>query len=111
MLQSDYPGRIGNISERNRSICAETSAPGSIGGRAIPNGTAVEESQAVDHDGRRDASNLTIALILGYVRAQAGEQGVAQLLALAGERRTVPELQDETGWSTQAQKVALFEAV
>ena len=71
----------------------------------------MEEPQTAGPDGRRDASNLTIALILGYVRAQAGEPGVVQVLELAGERRTVAELQDETGWSTQAQKVALFEAV
>src|ERR1700693_3325700 len=59
---------------------------------------------------RRDTSNLTIALILGYVRARLGDEGVGTLLRRADEQRPVAELQDEGRWSTQEQKIRLFEA-
>lgn len=58
----------------------------------------------------RDASNMTLSFIIGYVRAQAGDEGVEQLLRLAGEQRPLSELLDQSGWSTQEQKISLFEA-
>ncbi len=58
----------------------------------------------------RDSSNLTLALTVGYVRARAGTDAVDRLLELAGEDRPLSVLEDETGWSTQEQKVRLFEA-
>ena len=58
----------------------------------------------------RDASNLTISLTIGHVRARAGTGGVERLLELAGETRPLAVLEDQTGWSTQEQKIRLFEA-
>jgi diguanylate cyclase (GGDEF)-like protein len=58
----------------------------------------------------RDSSNLTIALIIGYVRERRGDAGVAQLLEVAGESRPIDELLDEGRWSSFDQKIRLFEA-
>ena len=49
-------------------------------------------------------------MIVRYVRRQAGDDGVARLLALAGESRSLEELEDEQRWSTYEQKIALMEA-
>ncbi len=58
----------------------------------------------------RETSGLTTALTLRYVRSIAGEQGVRDLLVEAGETRSAEELENEHGWSTYSQKIALFEA-
>jgi diguanylate cyclase (GGDEF)-like protein len=58
----------------------------------------------------RDASNLTIALILGYVRERGGEAAVERVLSIAGEARPMAELVDEGRWSSYEQKLRLFEA-
>ncbi len=58
----------------------------------------------------RDASNLTLSFIIGYVRTRLGDEGVEELLRLAGEERPLPELLDQRRWSTQEQKMGLFEA-
>jgi diguanylate cyclase (GGDEF)-like protein len=58
----------------------------------------------------RDTSNLTLALTIGYVRARLGDAGVGDLLRGAGEERPLTELCNEAHWSTQDQKIALFEA-
>jgi diguanylate cyclase (GGDEF)-like protein len=58
----------------------------------------------------RDASNLTLSFIIGYVRARGGDEAVESLLQLAGEERPLSELLDQRRWSTQEQKIALFEA-
>src|SRR5260370_35996429 len=55
-----------------RSMHPETAGNSSVDARLLPNGTAVEESEVAGLAGSRDASNLTVALILGYVRAHAG---------------------------------------
>ncbi|MEY2463373.1 MAG: hypothetical protein QOH64_1511 [Acidimicrobiaceae bacterium] len=59
---------------------------------------------------RRDTSNLTLALTIGYVRARLGDEGVTDLLRIAGETRSLAELSNEGRWSTQEQKMALFTA-
>ncbi|HTW05979.1 MAG TPA: EAL domain-containing protein [Acidimicrobiales bacterium] len=59
---------------------------------------------------RRDSSNLTIALVIEYVRDRAGESAVEELLATAGELRPLAELLDEGRWSTYEQKLRLLEA-
>ncbi len=51
-----------------------------------------------------------MCLTIRYVREQAGDAGVARVLALAGEERTAAELEDECRWSTYEQKIALWEA-
>ncbi len=61
-------------------------------------------------DEERDSSNLTVALIIGYVRERGGEAAVEQLLATAGESRPMAELLDEGRWSSYRQKLRLFEA-
>jgi diguanylate cyclase (GGDEF)-like protein len=58
----------------------------------------------------RDSSNLTMALIIGYVRDRAGDAAVEELLAVAGETRPMAELLDERSWSSYRQKIRLFEA-
>lgn len=58
----------------------------------------------------RETSGVTMALIVRYVRARGGDDALASVLRLAGEKRSSKELEDETRWSTYAQKVALFEA-
>ena len=58
----------------------------------------------------RDSSNLTIALIIGYVRDKAGEAAVQRLLEAAGETRPMAELLNEGRWSSYEQKIRLFEA-
>jgi diguanylate cyclase (GGDEF)-like protein len=59
---------------------------------------------------RRDTSNLTLALTIGYVTARLGDDGVVELLRIAGEQRPTSVLCNEALWSTQEQKIALFEA-
>jgi diguanylate cyclase (GGDEF)-like protein len=59
---------------------------------------------------KRDSSNLTLSFIIGYVRTRAGDTAIEQLLDLAGEQRPLPELLDERRWSSQEQKIRLFEA-
>jgi diguanylate cyclase (GGDEF)-like protein len=51
-----------------------------------------------------------MCLTIRYVRSKAGDDGVARMLALAGETRTAEELEDEHRWSTYEQKIALWEA-
>ncbi|HEX5614709.1 MAG TPA: EAL domain-containing protein [Acidimicrobiia bacterium] len=58
----------------------------------------------------RETAGATTTLIVRYVRRHAGDDGVARLLALAGETRTAAELEDEHRWSTYEQKLALFDA-
>src|SRR3954467_392746 len=58
----------------------------------------------------RETAGSTIVLTLAYVRERAGEDGVRRVLELAGDRRSLAELADETEWSTYDQRIALFEA-
>ena len=58
----------------------------------------------------RDSSNLTTALIIGYVRTRAGDAAVEQMLTTAGETRPIAELLDEGRWSSYGQKLRMFEA-
>ena len=48
--------------------------------------------------------------VLSMVRAQRGEPGVAQALALAGEVRPFSALSDPAEWSSLSETVALFDA-
>lgn len=51
-----------------------------------------------------------MALIVRYVRAVGGDRSVLLMLERAGERRTPRQLEDETRWSTYAQRLRLFES-
>jgi diguanylate cyclase (GGDEF)-like protein len=55
-------------------------------------------------------SGVATRLVVAYVRERGGEPAVAALLARAGERRAVAQLEDERGWSSYAQWLALLEA-
>jgi diguanylate cyclase (GGDEF)-like protein len=67
-----------------------------------------EESIRTSHDGV--VSGAVISVLIGLVRAQSGEGGVAQALALAGEGRPFSALGDPTAWSSLEATVALFNA-
>jgi diguanylate cyclase (GGDEF)-like protein len=58
----------------------------------------------------RETAGTTMCLTVRYVREKAGDDGVRQMLALAGEDRSAADLEDECRWSTHEQKIALWEA-
>ncbi|MEP6623544.1 MAG: GGDEF domain-containing protein [Acidimicrobiia bacterium] len=58
----------------------------------------------------RETAGTTICLIVRYVRHHAGDDGVTRLLEVAGETRSLEQLEDEHRWSTYEQKIALFDA-
>ena len=58
----------------------------------------------------RETAGTTICLIVRYVRHHAGDEGVARLLALAGDERPLSVLENEQHWSTYDEKIALLEA-
>lgn len=59
---------------------------------------------------RRETAGITTRLIVTFLRDQLGDAAVADLLARAGETRSVAVLEDERTWSTYEQKIALFAA-
>ena len=59
---------------------------------------------------RRDVSGAVVNVLLGLVHAIRGDVGVAQTLALAGERRPFTELGDLSAWSSVDETAALFNA-
>jgi diguanylate cyclase (GGDEF)-like protein len=56
----------------------------------------------------RHVSNAVTAVMLRYARIVGGEPAVATLLEMSGESRTVEELEDAAGWSSQTQTAALW---
>ena len=56
-------------------------------------------------------SGATTCVAVRWVRALRGEEAVTDVLARAGERRSVEELEDAESWSSYAQATALLEAV
>jgi diguanylate cyclase (GGDEF)-like protein len=59
---------------------------------------------------RRDVSGAVINVLIGLVHAVRGDVGVAQTLALAGERRPFTQLGDLSAWSSVDETAALFNA-
>jgi diguanylate cyclase (GGDEF)-like protein len=55
-------------------------------------------------------SGAVVAVLMGRVRAQGGDIGVAQALALAGDDRPFSTLADLNSWTTPSEAVALFNA-
>ncbi len=51
-----------------------------------------------------------LGALLAVIRREAGEDGVARILAEAGESRSAADLQRAGGWSTYQQGLALFRA-
>ena len=72
--------------------------------------TVEAEQRASDLDDRSEVSGAVVGTVLSMVRAQRGEPGVAQALALAGEGRSFATLGDPAEWSSQTETVALFNA-
>ena len=70
----------------------------------------LETEQLLTKTSERETSGATTALIIRYVRAHLGEAGVKRVLDIAGVDRSVAELEDESGWFSYDQKVALFDA-
>jgi diguanylate cyclase (GGDEF)-like protein len=60
---------------------------------------------------RRGVSGGVVHVLINLVHAEAGDVGVAQALALAGEQRSFSLLGDVSCWSSLAETVALFNAV
>ncbi len=55
-------------------------------------------------------SGVVVNALIGLVQARSGEAGVAQTLALAGERRPFSLLSDPASWSSLDETVSLFNA-
>ena len=62
-----------------------------------------------DSDGRH-ISGSTTAVLCRYVERTTGSAGVRQVLALAGEERSLTDVMSLAGWSSYSEACALFEA-
>ena len=72
---------------------------------------SVEVEQTTFEAHRRGGvSGAVVAVLMGRVRAQGGDIGVAQALALAGDDRPFSTLADLNSWTTPSEAVALFNA-
>ncbi len=60
--------------------------------------------------GRDDVSGSVVTALVDLTRSRMGEGGVAQVLALADDRRAFADLADPHRWSSLDQVVALFNA-
>lgn len=58
----------------------------------------------------KETSGFTVGLIVSYVRDEAGDDGVRELIAGSGIGATERQLADARRWWSYADKVALFEA-
>jgi diguanylate cyclase (GGDEF)-like protein len=58
----------------------------------------------------RETSGTMTSLIVQHVRRVAGDDGVARVLERSGVEKSLGELEDEAGWSTYEDKVALWSA-
>ncbi len=56
----------------------------------------------------RDLSNAMSGVLLALVRRERGEDAVRRVLAIAGDDRPVPEIEDSTLWSSRDQTRALY---
>lgn len=67
--------------------------------------------QHVEHDvcGRHISGSITGGVVK-YVRRLHGDEGVQRLLELAGETRSIAEIEDTTSWSSYHQALALYSA-
>src|ERR1700722_7004167 len=71
----------------------------------------VEVEQTGTHAGsHRDVSGEVVNALAVMVHGQRGDVGLAQALALAGERRSFAELADPNAWSSIDEAVSLFNA-
>jgi len=63
-----------------------------------------------ESDDRRQLANSMLGALLAVVHRSRGDEGVTEVLATAGERRSVAELERPDGWSSYPQGLALFRA-
>ena len=76
-----------------------------------PEGREEDRDEAVPSSaGARAISGAITGVIVGYVRLVRGDEGVARLVGLAGERHPVDVLADETQWFSYDAVRRLFEA-
>jgi len=61
-------------------------------------------------EGKRHASHVAVRLVLEHVGRQLGDDGVARVLALAGEERSLAVSLEDAEWSSYAQFRWLLEA-
>ena len=73
-------------------------------------GPAVDLKGVGDSDRTQHLANSMLGALLAVVHRRAGDDGVAQVLDRAGERRSVAELERPDGWSSYPQGLALFRA-
>lgn len=77
--------------------------PGSSGGLPAPMPSATQAPS-------QDVSGAVTSVIIRYIRAKGGEQGLARVLSAAGERRSPSILEEPTTWSSHDQVLALLRA-
>ena len=73
-------------------------------------GVGVDPPAMGESDTPRQLANSMLGALLAVVHQSAGDDGVAQVLAAAGERRSAADLERPDGWSSYLQGLALFRA-
>ncbi len=73
-------------------------------------GRKKDESAHSAAQSRQDVSGIMTRAIVRYVRKTTDDATVARLLQVAGEQRSVDELEESTTWSSYAEYCALLEA-
>ncbi len=73
-------------------------------------GFLVDPTRMGDDEPSQELANSMLGALLAVVRGEAGEDGVARILAEAGESRSAADLQRAGGWSTYQQGLALYRA-
>src|SRR5580658_263976 len=70
----------------------------------------VVPSRVGEPDTQRQLANSMLGALLAVVHRAAGDDGVAQVLARAGETRSAADIERPDGWSSYLQGLALFQA-
>jgi hypothetical protein len=73
-------------------------------------GRRVDPSRVGEPDTQRQLANSMLGALLAVVHRAAGDDGVAQVLARAGETRSAADIERPDGWSSYPQGLALFQA-
>ena len=81
--------------------------PGRVG---QGDGQLVDLTEVGEPENTRELANSMLGALLAVVHRVAGDEGVTQVLAQAGERRSAADLERPDGWSSYPQGLALFRA-
>jgi GAF domain-containing protein len=73
-------------------------------------GPSVDLNEVGESDNTQQLANSMLGALLAVVHQRAGDEGVTQVLARSGERRSVADLERPDGWSSYPQGLALFRA-